>query len=428
MAATLHHLYPTSPPLAGFLRVGHTGQTKLEALHAAGRFPYRRVVFDAAHLPKQLSLLKLLKASGCEVVLDPNFAEMATEGRFRSAVGRLAWANQERPWRPNDFGPGRNANLVRLIAKFALQYGANVVLAPTHVVETADDRWRSIDLSFCEVLRRELDRLGGQAIAIDYQLITTYSALRDEQQRRQLIAGVGDLPVDNVWFRISGFGASATGVGTRHLIESVSDLHQVGRPFVADCAGGFAALAALAFGAVGGICHGVGQKEGFKVNDWKQPPGEGGSKRRIYIGELDRHFSEDQLNAIFAARGGRSRFGCNDPSCCPHGIDDMVENPHAHFITQRSRQLDGLSVVTDVRRAEHFLLHHVEPAVRSARLGARLKIADDDTRRLVDDARKRLVRFRDALDDLHSQDGIATRSLPVGFRGGGGAVAAVLGR
>jgi hypothetical protein len=106
----------------------------------------------------------------------------------------------------------------------------------------------------------------------------------------------------------------------------------------------------------------------------------------------------------------------------------MVENPHAHFITQRSRQLDGLSVVTDVRRAEHFLLHHVEPAVRSARLGARLKIADDDTRRLVDDARKRLVRFRDALDDLHSQDGIATRSLPVGFRGGGGAVAAVLGR
>jgi hypothetical protein len=62
---------------------------------------------------------------------------------------------------------------VRLIAKFALQYGANVVLAPTHVVETADDRWRSIDLSFCEVLRRELDRLGGQAIAIDYQLITT---------------------------------------------------------------------------------------------------------------------------------------------------------------------------------------------------------------------------------------------------------------
>ena len=425
MAATLHHLRPPSPPLAAFLRVGHTGQIKLEALHATGQFPYRRVVFDAAHLPKQLSLLRLLKASGCEVVLDPNFAEMATEGRFQSAVGRLTWANQERPWRPEDFGPGRNANLVRLIAEFALQYGANAVLAPTHLVEATDGRWRSIDLSFCEVLRRELDRLGGQAIAIDYQLITTYSVLRDEEQRRQLIAGVGDLPVDNVWLRISGFGASATGVGTRHLIESVSDLHGLGRPLVADCAGG---LAALAFGAVCGICHGVGQKEDFRANVWKRPPAGGGSGRRIYIPDLDRHFSEDQLNVIFAARGGRPRFGCNDSSCCPHGIDDMVENPHAHFVTQRSRQLDDLSVVPNVRRAEHFLLRHVEPAVRSARLGARLKIAADDTRRLVDDARKRLVRFRDALDDLHSQDGIATRSLPVGFRGGGGAVAAVLGR
>jgi hypothetical protein len=106
----------------------------------------------------------------------------------------------------------------------------------------------------------------------------------------------------------------------------------------------------------------------------------------------------------------------------------MVENSHAHFITQRSRQLDDLSVVPDARRAEHFLLHHVEPAVRSARLGARLKIADDDTRRLVDDARKRLVRLRDALDDLDSQDGIDTRSPAVPFRGGGGAIAAVLGR
>ena len=158
---------------------------------------------------------------------------------------------------------------------------------------------------------------------------------------------------------------------------------------MADCAGGLAALAALAFGAVCGICHGVGQKEDFRANVWKRPPAGGGSGRRIYIPELDRHFSEDQLNVIFAARGGRPRFG--------------------------SRQLDDLSVVPDVRRAEHFLLRHVEPAVRSARLGARLKIADDDTRRLVDDARKRLVRFRDALDDLHSQDGIATRSLPLYF-------------
>jgi hypothetical protein len=228
MVATVHYLHPPSPPLAGFLRIGHRGQKKLEALHAAGRFPNRRVVFDAAHLGHQLGLLRRLKASGCEIVLDPNFAEMATEGGFRSGVSRLPWANQERPWRPDDFGPGRNANLATLIAKFALRHGANVVLAPTHLVETAADRWRSVDFSFSEALRQELDKLGGGAIAIDYQLITTNAVLRDEQQRRQLVVGITDLPIENVWLRVSGFGATATGAGTRHFIESVADLHQFG--------------------------------------------------------------------------------------------------------------------------------------------------------------------------------------------------------
>jgi len=424
MAATILHLHPPSRPLAG----GHTGQKKLEALHAAGRFPFRRAVFDAAHLAHQPGLLARLRASGCEIVLDPNFAEMAAAGRFRSAVSHLPWANQERPWRPDDFSPGRNANLARHIAEFAVRHAVNVVLAPAHILETVNDGWRSVDFDFCKALRTELDRAGGETIAIDYQLITTYAVMRDNHQRPQLIRGIGDLPVENVWLRISGFGATATGVGTRHFIEAVPDLHELKRPLVADYVGGFAALAALAFGAVGGICHGVGQKEVFKAADWKKPPGPGGTKRRIYIPELDRHFPEDRLDAIFNARGGRTRFGCNDASCCPHGIDDMFENPDAHFMTQRSGQLDRLSAVPEVRRAEHFLLQEVEPAVCSARLGAKLKIVDDDTRRLVDDARKRLVLFRDALDDLESQGGIPTRSSAVVFRGGGGAAAAILGR
>src|SRR5712691_328374 len=111
MVAQIHVLHPRVSPLAGFLRVGHTGHKKLEALQSAGRFPYRRVVVDAAHLTQQLDLLKALKASGCEIVLDPNFAEMAAAGRFRGAIGRLPWANPDRPWEPTDFGPGANRNL-----------------------------------------------------------------------------------------------------------------------------------------------------------------------------------------------------------------------------------------------------------------------------------------------------------------------------
>ena len=35
--SNVHILHPTSPPLAGYLRVGHTGHHKLAALHAADR-------------------------------------------------------------------------------------------------------------------------------------------------------------------------------------------------------------------------------------------------------------------------------------------------------------------------------------------------------------------------------------------------------
>ena len=135
MPAQIHVLHPRVPPLAGFLRVGHTGHRKLEALQAAGRFPYRRVVFDAAHIGEQQELLKMLTRNGCEVVLDPNVAEMSMLGRFGSAVAKLPWANPERPWEPADFARGRNLDIPNLIAEFAIRQGANAVLAPTHFAE-----------------------------------------------------------------------------------------------------------------------------------------------------------------------------------------------------------------------------------------------------------------------------------------------------
>jgi hypothetical protein len=430
MTAEVHVLHPLSTPLGGFLRVGHTGHRKLEALHAAGRFPYRRVVFDAAHIGEQQELLKMLKISGCEIVLDPNFAEMSMLGRFGSAVSKLPWANPERPWDPSDFTRGRNLDIAKLIAEFALRQDINVVLAPTHFIEPATASWRPIDLRTCEALRHELNHMGGANIAIDYQLITTNALLKDQQGRNELIDGLSSLPIDNVWLRTSGFGATATGVGTRHFIEAVRGMHQIGRPLVGDGVGGLSGLAAAAFGAVGSISHGVGQKESFDASDWKKPPTRngGGSATRIYVHELDRYFTEDQLDAIFGAKGGRSRFGCNDANCCHHGPEDMIENAHIHFITQRSRQLDDLSSVPESRRAEHFLLRHLDPAVRSARLGARLKIEDEKVAKVMTNVKARLVRLRDALADLQARDGTASRSRSPAFRGGGHSISAVSGR
>lgn len=430
MSATLHVLRPDTPPIAGFLRIGHTGHRKLAELHAAGRFPFRRAVFDASHLDEQKDLLATLKASGCEIVLDPNTAEMATVGRFGSAVNKLPWANPDRPWTPDDFGPTRNLDTAKAIADFAVASGAHAVLAPGHLIETVEDGWRGVDLRLLDALRRELDRAGGAHIAIDHQLITTAALLKEPGARAALIADLADLPVHNLWVRASGFGATATGAGTRSVVEALRSFHAAGRPIVVDLAGGFAGLAVAAFGAAGGIAHGVGQKEGFKAGDWKKPPQPGrggGAATRTYVHELDRYFKEDQLQAIFDAKGGRSRFGCADTSCCPHGVQDMIENAHTHFLTQRSRQLDDLSSVPELRRADHFLLRHLDLAVRSARHAEKLKIDDEKVLKNVAQAKSRLIRLRDALGDLQAQGEAETRSRAPAFRGGIRPTAAVMG-
>ncbi len=330
----------------------------------------------------------------------------------------------------SDFARGRNLDITRLIAEFALKQGVNVILAPTHVIEVVNSSWRPIDLRTCETLRHELDQMGGANIAIDYQLITTNALLKDEQARDELIEGLDALPIDNLWLRTSGFGATATGVGTRHFIEAVRGMHRVGLPLVADGVGGLAGLAAAAFGAVGSLSHGVAQKESFDANDWKKLSRRngGGTTTRVYVHELDRYFTEDQLNAIFSVRGGRSRFGCNDTNCCHHGPEDMIENSHIHFLTQRSRQINDLARVPEARRVEHFLLRHVDPAVRSARLGAHLKIADEKVVKVVGDVKSRLVRLRDALADLQATEGTPSWSRSPAFRGGAHSISAVLGR
>jgi hypothetical protein len=103
--------------------------------------------------------------------------------------------------------------------------------------------------------------------------------LKEDSNRAAFLADITQMPIENVWLHASGFGATATGAGTRQFVEAIRDFHATGRPLVADMAGGFAALGAAAFGAVGGISHGVGQKESFKASDWKKPPG--GRRRQL---------------------------------------------------------------------------------------------------------------------------------------------------
>lgn len=428
MVATIHQLRP-APSVAAYIRVGHNGHKWLDEQLAENRLPFRRVVFEAAHIKEQKRLVDALRKAGCEIVLDPNFAELGSVGKFGSSVASLPWAHPDRPWQPSDFGRGRNIDIAASIAEFAVTHQVHAVLTPSHV-EASDDNWRAIDLNLAAALRPALDRCGGEAIAIDYQLITRITALRDEDFVRRAVHDLEGIEFDHLWLRVSGFGAHATGEGTRRFIEGVQAFHHLNRAVVSDMSGGLAGLAAASFGAIGGLAHGIALREDFRDGEYLRANagGGGGGGSRIYVPELDRYLTAEQLASILVARGARTRLVCRDTACCPHARDDMVERPKRHFTFQRARQLEDLSRVPETRRAEHFLLHHLSPAVRTARIVANYKLEDDKVKAVLVKEKGRLVRMQDALSALYESDHIHSRSKSPAFRGSQGTLAVLIGQ
>ena len=417
--AKIHYLQGRPRPIAHFVRVGHSGHRQLEALYEARRFRPSRVVIDAAHYDVQRDLIDALWQARCEIVLDSNVAELSAIGCFAGASRMLPWAHRERPLEPRDFKRSGKRAIVKEIAAFIAERRVDAVLAPTHLIRGARDEWIMVDLWACEMLREELDAAGASQVTIDYPLIMNYATLRDSAHRRALSSDLAQLPFDNLWLRISGFGADASGVGVRRYVSCVADFHAMGKPVVADCVGGLSGLAVAAFGAVSSIAHGVGEKERFDAGGWARPrrSGGGGQSGRLYLPGIDRQLKLHQVEAIMRARGGRRLLACQDRDCCPLGFDDTVRDPKGHFLTQRGKQLEDIGRTHTDRRISRFLDHHLTIADRAARQAAKLNVGDAGIEKALKKASLRLDRMRAVLEDLDNTLGPeASRSKEVRTR------------
>jgi hypothetical protein len=410
MVQKVVYLHAQPEPIAHYLRLG-TLHRQFETLLGSGRMPIERVVVEAAAFSRQRDVIALMAESGQELVLDTNVAELSAIGRCSGAAKAPPWAHPDGVLQPEHFTRGGNHDVIRMIAKFTVENGFHAVQAPTHLLDGSTDAWFSIDRAACVALRRTLDAEGGGHIAIDYPVMIKNASLRDPAQRRAFIAGLADLPFDNLWLRISGFGADAPATMLRRYIAAVMDFHQLKKPIVADGVGGLAALATAAFGAAGGICHGLGEKERFDARDWNKPPTEGGGGRekRVLIPGLDRLLSVKQIALLMEAHGARKLLSCNDPSCCPRGLDDTLNNPKAHYLHQRTKQFERISRIPEARRTQDFLDHELANAARTARQAAKLKVSDFELAEVLQRTSERLDRMQPVLEDLHHTVGAMPR-------------------
>jgi hypothetical protein len=381
-------------------------------LIAAGNAGFNGVVFDPTHLRRHRELREQVLQHRLDAILDPKTQQSATAGGFSEELGRLPWG-VGRPHARRDFEDAAGLRLVAALGDFAIQHGFTQVLSPTHLLRGADDPWLDLDIETARRLRGYLDRKARASIPIIYVLMIPYALLRDPDERERIIAKLRGVPISALWLRVDGFGAHSTPTGVRNYLEAAPDLHELDVPVVGDHVGGLAGLSLLAFGAVGGISHGVTFGERCDAAPWKKPrSGEGFAPQpRVYIPPLDLMVSaaEGQILLGTSSARARAQLGCRDTDCCARGIMDMIENPSRHFLIQRMKEVSGLSQVPETLRARRFLEQHVRPVTDRALAVAGIDWRNEAIAKKVRAHRKRLDALRVALGDK------AARSVPSSF-------------
>jgi hypothetical protein len=183
-------------------------------------------------------------------------------------------------------------------------------------------------------------------------------------------------------------------------------------PVIGDHVGGLVGLGLLAFGAVGGIAHGVTMQERFDATNWRrvaESKNAWSMPKRVYVHDLDLMLKPDEARLLLeGVSRARSLFGCRDRHCCPRGIQDMLENPARHFLYRRLQDIAGLSQTPESLRAQIFL-ERLRPMTDRALSAANINWSHETMARKTRDQRKRLDGFRVAFS--HQADAVPPRSF-----------------
>jgi len=395
-------LRPVPDELGLYFRAGYNDHRDLAAAIAAGKRKFLGIVFEAHRVERHRELIDSAEKAKLECILDPCTQPAATPGGHSSSLANLAWGS-DKPHRRNDFQGQALKEKANQIASFAIEHGFSQVMAPTHYLSRGSDPWHQIDIEATQRLRHALAVAQRRDIGIIYPLTMSYAVLRHEDERLQLLEGLDGLPINSLWVRIDPFGSDSTGTAVRNFVEASSDFHRVGVPVIGDQIGGLVGLSLLATSAVGGLSHGVTLKERFDAANWKRAKSGKGfmPSHRVYFPLLDLYFDVGRSRRIFDGSDRlKGHFGCSDPSCCPRGVIDMLENPGNHFLTQRMRQIDGLASIPESLRARQFLEQFMRPTADAVVRFASSRSLNEDEKLRMERHRKRLDLLRIALEDL----------------------------
>lgn len=389
-------------PLAFFVRVGRNDHKEILELIAAGERGIFGFVIDALSVDRHKELITEARKRDFEVILDPKVQQMGLPGSYSEALATLPWGKSQGHHAISDFDGEAGSSRAAHIVNFALKHACTQVLGPTHLIGDPNDPWLRRDIAAMTATADYIQRSGGN-LGLIYSLALPVSVLRNDLRRSAIVAATGNVPCHAIWLKVENFGDDATGEKTAAYIKACRDFHARGLPLIADHVGGLPGLAAVAFGGVGGMAHGVTVNQGFTASAWRRPRKEGrggGPERRVYLPQLDMLVNPEAARQfILSSQRVRSRHVCRDAHCCARGLDDMLNRPARHALYQRSREIEGLSETPAAVRVARYL-ENVRRVSDDVALAAGFDKVDDGFRKRLQEKQKTLGHFRDAMAHL----------------------------
>jgi hypothetical protein len=352
----------SSGALGFYVRVGRNDHVELLHLLAAGERGIFGLVIDAHNIDRHRELITEARRRNLDVILDPKTQQMGFPHALSASLSALPWG-LERHHNVTDFDGAEGQRRATQIVQFARTHGFTQILGPSHVLAGPNDPWLRRDITMMNWAADRIAESGGD-IGLIYSLALPIKSLRQPSERQAVIGAIADANFDAIWLKTENFGDNATGEKAAAYIEGCRDFHELGIPIVGDYLGGLQGLGALAFGAIGGIAHGVTMQQNFTTAHWRQPrgPQSGSASWRVYVPQLDVLLKPPVAEKLLgSSQRIKANCGCRDTHCCPHGVRDMIDRPARHAIYQRAREVERLSAAPQNLRAAQFLDQNVRP-------------------------------------------------------------------
>ena len=255
----------------------------------------------------------------------------------------------------------------------------------------------------------------GTVLDLIYSLAVPMETLRRRFERQALIHEIANVPRDAVRLKVKNFGDDATGWKTAAYFETCQDFHDLEIPVVGDHVGGLPGLGALAFGAIGGIAHGVTTLQSFRPTNWSgtRTSPRGGPVRRIHLPQLDMMI-KPRATRLLLEESARKRagFACPYTECFPHGLENMIGRPARHAIFQRAREIEWLPSTPQRVHVDRHLEERVRPASNDVAVIAGLNGLDEPLKARLIKKQSELSRFRQTMVHLANTASSGTTAIP----------------